>query len=139
MAGGQFMDLISKYHNNVGYETLKFIHTRKTASLFITAGEIGSVLGGAGPDASAAIHDYATHVGFAFQILDDLLDIQGTGKDLGKDTLKDTVNFGTLFGPRKAARMVEKETAAAVRAIRMFEGRNDRLVELAEFLLKRNM
>lgn len=138
MAGGQFIDLISKFQEGVGYETLKFIHTKKTASLFITAGRIGAILGNAGPKDTSAIVSYAEHLGYAFQILDDLLDIQGTGKELGKDTRKDKINFSTLFGPGKARAMVKKETGAAIRAISRFSGRNTRLVELAEFLLNRH-
>ncbi len=74
---------------------------RKTASLFCTAAETGAVLSGAAEDKVQALRDYGHHIGMAFQIVDDLLDIQGTeaelGKPVGNDLLQGVLTMPTIL------------------------------------------
>ncbi len=105
MVAGQATDLATT-ETNVDFQTLEFIHSRKTGALFICSASLGTLRASA--DEKAAISTYAKNLGLAFQVVDDLLDAQGrsgsAGKDVGKDLRKTTfVSFAGIEGARTLA------------------------------------
>jgi geranylgeranyl diphosphate synthase type II len=137
--GGQHVDLES-VGREIDFGTLEFIHSHKTGSLFIAAGEVGALVGGARESEMAAISSYAKNLGLAFQVTDDLLDHLGnpdvTGKDAGLDKGKTT--FVTFSGVEGARRLVDELIEASVGALKPFGGRAERLLQLAELVRSRD-
>ncbi len=88
MIAGQTADVTSE-GKEPREETVRFIHQHKTADLLEAAVEAGLALAGADDEILAAGHDYAMHLGFAFQMTDDLLDVTGSAETLGKSPGKD--------------------------------------------------
>lgn len=136
LVGGQFVDL--KFSNeNTDAATLDYIHTYKTASLFATSGITAAIIGDANEEDISALETYAKNLGFAFQILDDLLDVEGNSEDVGKSLNNDKGGFVTVYGIEKSKQLVQEYTDKALGAIEIFKGRNEKLIVLAHMLLKR--
>jgi geranylgeranyl diphosphate synthase, type II len=136
LVGGQFVDL--KFSNeDTDATTLNYIHTHKTASLFVTSGVAAAIIGGANEDEISALEAYAKNLGFAFQILDDLLDVEGNSEDVGKSLQKDKGGFVALYGVEKSKQLVQEYTDKALNAVAIFKGKDDKLVALGHMLLKR--
>jgi geranylgeranyl diphosphate synthase, type II len=136
MVGGQYADL--KYLNSsIEYPTLEYIHIHKTASLFVASGESAAIAGGASEAETNAIRLFAHNVGFAFQISDDLLDVTGNETEMGKSANHDKGNFITVFGVEKSKELVEKYIRDAIGAIKLFDGRNEKLMALGQMLVGR--
>lgn len=137
--GGQSIDLES-VGRTLDFETLEYIHSHKTGSLFICAAEIGALVGGAPQAEMSAISAYAKNLGLAFQVTDDLLDEAGTpeitGKDAGLD--RDKTTFVTFAGREGARRLVDDLIEAALHALEPFRGRASRLAEIAELVRVRD-
>ncbi|RMH63270.1 MAG: polyprenyl synthetase family protein [Calditrichaeota bacterium] len=136
LAAGQFVDLKLKT-KNVDYAIIEFINAKKTAALFTAAGEAAAAIGGAGEKELNAIVRYSENIGFAFQIIDDLLDASGSKTVVGKDTAHDKMNFVMLVGKDKAYEEAQKHTDEALRALEIFGDKNTELKALSAFLLKR--
>ncbi len=136
MVGGQYADL-KLLNDAADLAMLEFIHLHKTASLFIAAGETAAIAGDASDDEIRAIKSYAGHLGFAFQILDDLLDAVGKTCEVNKSLQHDRTNFVTLLGVERSKQLIEEHTGSAVEAIEIFGGRAARLVMLSQLLLRR--
>ena len=135
MAGccaGQAADLAAD-PSRLALEDLEAIHARKTGALFVAAARAGALAGGAGERTLNALTLYARNLGLAFQITDDLLDLEGDAERIGKDTGRDAhrANFARLLGPEASRRLVAEllETAAAPLAV--FRGRGEVLADLA--------
>lgn len=136
LVGGQFVDL--KFANeSIEYATLEYIHNHKTAALFVASGTTAAIIGNASQEEINAVEKYAQALGFAFQILDDLLDVVGIEGEVGKSLKKDKASFVTFFGPEKCRQLVEEYTNTAIESTKTFSGRNDKLVALGQILLKR--
>lgn len=136
LVGGQFVDL--KFSNeSMENSTLEYIHTYKTASLFMASGVTAAIIGDATDEEIQALDIYAKNLGFAFQILDDLLDSEGKIEEVGKSLQKDKGSFVALYGIEKSKRLVQKYTDRALDAIRIFNGKDDKLKALGQMLLKR--
>lgn len=136
LVGGQFVDL--KFANeSIEYSTLEYIHNHKTAALFVASGTTAAIIGNASQPEIRAVEEYAQNLGFAFQILDDLMDVTGKEEEAGKSLKKDKGNFVTFFGPEKCKKLVEEYTNKAIESIKIFDGNNGKLVALGQILLKR--
>jgi len=136
LVGGQFVDL--KFANqSMEYSTLDYIHNHKTAALFVASGSAAAVIGDATVEQIAALEEYASNLGFAFQILDDLLDATGNEEEVGKPLQKDKGNFLVFYGTEKCRKLVESYTLKAINAIKIFDERNGNLIALGQILLKR--
>jgi len=94
----------------------------KTASLFAWAARAGATIAGAGPDAALALGDYGTHLGVAFQLVDDVLDYSGDPRETGKALLGDLME-GKLTLPLIRAMAAQPALVAAVEAVRSGDGR----------------
>src|SRR2546427_5611913 len=94
MVGGQAVDLQAAgqapgHHLVLDAEGLRGMHARKTGALIRASAVSGAIMAGAADDLVAAIDAYATEVGLAFQIVDDILDVEGDSASLGKNAGKD--------------------------------------------------
>jgi geranylgeranyl diphosphate synthase type II len=140
LVGGQADDLLAT-DQQIDFEMLERIHRGKTGALFVAAATAGALSAGAGPDAVAALAAYAKNLGLAFQIVDDLLDVEGdtarTGKAVRSDARKTTfVSFSGIEGARQLAREL---CETADRALQPFGRKADRLRELSTFVAGRNL
>lgn len=136
MVGGQFADL--KYSSgDTPYSTMEFIYQKKTAALFVASGTSTAILGGASAEEIQAIEDYTQNVGFAFQVSDDLLDLTSSEEEVGQTVGNDRGSFAMSYGPEKSKTVIAECTQKAIDALSIFEGRNEKLVLLANMLLSR--
>ena len=121
-------------------DALREIHERKTGALIRAAAVTGAILAGGSPDTIGAISRYATHLGLAFQIVDDILDVEGTAAELGKTAGKDAVagkpTYPALHG-LAGARTLAAEAVVASRDALNTAGLGGRLHEIAEWVLAR--
>jgi geranylgeranyl diphosphate synthase type II len=140
LIGGEVEDLLAT-KQSVSFDTLELIHRWKTGALFVAAAAAGALTAGAGRDRVAALTAYAKNLGLAFQVIDDLLDIEGDPAQTGKPRLADAkkttfVSFSGVEGARALAREL---TETAKRALEPFGSRADRLRDLATFLAERRL
>jgi geranylgeranyl diphosphate synthase type II len=140
LIGGQAADLLAT-DRSIDFETLERIHRGKTGALFVAAAAAGAVTAGASDYAVASLSAYAKNLGLAFQIVDDLLDVEGdpaqTGKAVRGDARKTTfVSFSGVSGARQLAKEL---CDTADRALQPFGRRADRLRELSAFVAGRSL
>jgi geranylgeranyl diphosphate synthase type II len=139
LIGGQAIDLLAT-DQQISFETLERIHRGKTGALFVAAATCGALTAGAAAEPIAALTAFAKNLGLAFQIVDDLLDVQGdptqTGKAIREDARKTTfVSFSGVDGARQlAAELCD----TADRALAPFGAKADRLRELSAFVGSRS-
>ena len=142
MVGGQVLDLQStgKNQEREEGENLRAIHSKKTSALIRAATVAGAIVAGAAEEAIKAIDTYASHFGLAFQIIDDVLDVEGAsdklGKTVGKDATTGKVTYPSLYGIDESKRLAAESISNAHAALETFS-RNSRLSEIAEWALKR--
>ena len=140
LIGGQALDLLAT-DQPISFEILERIHRGKTGALFSASATAGALTAGANADVIAALSAFAKNLGLAFQIIDDLLDVEGnpaeTGKAVRVDVKKTTfVSFSGVDGARLLAREL---CQTADRALTPFGRRADRLRELSAFVAGRNV
>jgi geranylgeranyl pyrophosphate synthase len=125
MVGGQTVDLQAAgqapgHPLTLAPETLRAMHLRKTGALIRASAVSGAIMGGADDAATQAITRWASEIGLAFQIVDDILDVEGDagalGKTAGKDAADDKPTYPSLFGLERA-RAMAAECADLARAI----------------------
>lgn len=140
MVGGQMIDLESE-GKKINLDTLKKMHLAKTGALFKAAIRSGAILAGADEKKISALTTYAENFGLAFQITDDILDVAGNEKNLGKPVGSDEKNhkstYVTLTSLDTAKNLAEKSVAAAVDALKNFDNKADFLRDLVKFLINR--
>ena len=139
LIGGQALDLMAT-EQDIGFEMLERIHRGKTGTLFSAAAVSGALVAGGTPEDVARLDAFARNLGLAFQIVDDLLDVQGdpgeTGKAIRQDAKKTTfVSFSGVAGARQLA--VELSGTAAA-TLDPFGRRAERLRELSSFVARRS-
>jgi len=115
---GEAVDLHSS-DSKLDFDTLEFIHSRKTGALFVAAAAVGGMLANISPAALSRIETFAKNLGLAFQITDDVLDVVGTpevlGKDVGKDAQRLTfVKLAGVDGARKLSEELVETSLAAI-------------------------
>lgn len=124
ICGGQVLDSDSLSRKQ-GLEFVTRIATQKTAILIHAAVMTGAILGGADEAAQQALDRYSMHLGVAFQIVDDILDVAGQpedlGKSVGKDAAQDKLTFVAAVGLDEARRLARKETDLACSALEPFD------------------
>lgn len=140
LIGGQALDLLAT-DRDITFEALERIHRGKTGALFVAAAAAGAVIAGAAPESISALSAYAKNLGLAFQIIDDLLDVEGkpeeTGKAIREDARKTTfVSFSGVAGARQLA---QELCETANRALAPFGAKADRLRELSAFVAARRL
>lgn len=139
MIGGQVLDLAAE-HQVLTYEQLVNLQDKKTGGLIRAAAEMGCIVGGASEAQRMAAKTYADRLGLAFQIQDDILDIEGDeavfGKPIGSDEKSGKSTFPGLMGVETCRKMVQDLTDEAVCAVQTLP-ESAFLVQLAESLVGR--
>ena len=123
-------------------QLLDLIHRAKTGALLRASVRMGGICAGADADGMAALSDYGTHVGLAFQIVDDILDVEESsealGKTAGKDEAQGKITFPAVYGLEKSRAMAQEECARAHDALSPFGERcARRLHEIADLIVQR--
>lgn len=140
MIGGQVEDLEGS-GKPASAELLERIHRGKTGALLRASVRMGAIYAGAGIARLEALTAFGEHVGLAFQIVDDLLDIEQSsealGKTAGKDVAQGKLTFPAVYGLDESRRMAAEEQAKAHAALEPFGDRAQRLHELAELIVNR--
>jgi len=141
LAGGQVMDLKSEGQPDVGMETLTWIHTHKTAALLKAAVASGAVLAGASDEAVAKCEEYALKIGLAFQVADDILDVEASseelGKTAGKDEAVDKTTYPKLLGLERSKEVAQELVDEAKAALAEFGDAAAPLNGLADYIIAR--
>jgi len=140
MIGGQVNDLEGEGQPPTA-ALLEAIHRAKTGALLKASLRMGAIYAGADDDQLQALSCYGEHIGLAFQIVDDVLDVEqpseALGKTAGKDAKQQKITFPAVYGLERSRAMAEQERIAAHLALRTFDDRAERLRELADFIVRR--
>lgn len=140
MIGGQVLDLDSEDHT-IEYEALKTLHSLKTGQMFRAALTAGAILSNMNNEGLEALARYAHHFGLAFQITDDILDIQGDeallGKPIGSDEKNHKTTYPSLFGLEHSRELARQNVEECIESLAGFGPEADFLRNLARFVLSR--
>ncbi|MEE9258710.1 MAG: farnesyl diphosphate synthase [Nitrospinaceae bacterium] len=140
MIGGQVVDLESE-GKPIDAETLEYIHIYKTGFLIRACVRCGAILAQADRAQREALSTFGAHIGLAFQIIDDILDITGEekklGKDIGSDLDKEKATYPALFGLEESKKKAEKLIEDAIACLQEFDERADPLRGIARFFVQR--
>jgi len=140
MIAGQVMDVISN-SENVGKETLNFIHNNKTGKLIRASVRCGAILSNADNYQLKKFTEFGEHLGLAFQITDDILDEVGeeknTGKRTGKDKALKKITYPSYYGLKKSKEIAKKEIELAKNSITDLNLPIQDLINIADFVLER--
>ncbi len=143
LVGGQVLDLEGEGENaTITAEDLKYIHLSKTAALLTTSLRLGAMTANADASQLAALSEFGTNLGLAFQVIDDILDVTQSSEHLGKSAGKDAAvaksTYPALFGLEKSKEEATRLTTMAHDALTPFGKKGDRLHQIADYLLARD-
>jgi geranylgeranyl diphosphate synthase, type II len=140
LIGGQVLDLLGE-GKSVSLEELVTIHESKTGALLIASLRLGGMTANAKPKQMKALTDYGYALGLAFQVIDDILDVTQSTRELGKTAGKDgaaqKATYPSVLGLEESKRESERLTELALGALEVFGKKGDRLREIAEWMLMR--
>ena len=140
MVGGQMFDLMAE-ERTLGLPEITHLQRLKTGKLIGYSCEAGAILGKAPEPARQALRGYAHDLGLAFQIVDDLLDVEGDeaemGKKVGKDEAAGKATFVSLMGADRARGQADMLAAQASKHLDLFAEKADPLRNLAQFVINR--
>ena len=140
MVGGQVVDIQSA-GKGVDASLVEFIHTHKTGALITASVASGALIGGGTAGQVASIKSYGQKIGLAFQIADDILDIEGDtrtlGKGVGNDARKKKITFPSILGLEKSKETQQSLIKDAVDLLESFDHRADPLREIAFYIIER--
>lgn len=140
MVGGQMMDLDAEHQELTVDEVIR-LQRLKTGELFAVSCEAGGILGKAAEPMRARLQRYAHDMGLAFQITDDLLDVEGTrtetGKGVKKDAAKGKATLIAALGVDRAREQAQTLSDQAISHLSVFDARADQLRALAKFVVTR--
>jgi geranylgeranyl pyrophosphate synthase len=141
MVGGQFID-IQATNSDMTLEQLQAMHALKTGALIRASLALGGIAAGATEEQLSALDEYGTHIGLAFQVVDDILDVEGDAETLGKTQGKDGdankptyVKLMGLDGAKAEARRLLQD---ALNALDSFDASADHLRDLARYIVERD-
>ena len=142
MVGGQAIDLRAAAGGaSLNRAELEDMHRRKTAALMRAAAVAGAIMAGGSDDLITAIDEYATHLGLAFQIVDDILDVSGASGELGKTAGKDAAagksTYPASYGLAESRRKAEQCLERAGRALARVDLEHGRLADIAMWVVRR--
>ena len=139
LIGGQAADLLAT-DQQITFQMLERIHRGKTGALFVAAATAGAATADGSRDAIAALAAFAKNLGLAFQIIDDLLDVEGDPAETGKATRADAkkTTFVSFSGVAGAHQLAAELCATADTALTPFGPRADRLRQLSAFVAARH-
>lgn len=141
MVGGQAIDLLAVGSSTLDAYSLQDMHARKTGALIRAAAVAGAIMGGGSDAAIRAVEEYGRHLGLAFQIVDDILDVEGDSKDLGKTAGKDAKaakpTYPSTYGLDASRRLAADRHDDAIAALRSAGLQESRLADIAAWVIKR--
>jgi geranylgeranyl diphosphate synthase type II len=141
LIAGQVADLEGE-GKPVSRTQLRYIHERKTSALLSCSVRLGGMSANATPRQLQALTDFGYHVGLAFQVIDDILDVtqssEQLGKSAGKDAAVQKATYPSIVGLAKSRKIAADLTAKAYAALKPFRGQAVALEALADYLLKRD-
>lgn len=142
MIGGQVMDIQSE-GKQVGIEVLEYIHRHKTAALIAAAVVMGALLGGGSAAQVQAMERYGHAIGWAFQIADDILDVEGDpsilGKDVGQDAQHGKITYPALLGMEASRQRALALMQEGLQALESFGPQAEPLRQIAAYTISRNI
>ncbi|HTZ49547.1 MAG TPA: farnesyl diphosphate synthase [Verrucomicrobiae bacterium] len=140
MVGGQVADLESE-GKKVGAETLEYIHRSKTAALIRASITSGALCAGAPAEDVARLRRFGENIGWAFQVTDDILDVEESsaalGKTAGKDVAQQKATYPAVFGLERSHEIAEELSSKAIAELQVYGARADNLRTIAEYLVVR--
>ncbi len=140
MVGGQVADIEAE-RKPVTAEMLSYIHRSKTAALIRGSVIAGAICGGGEPEDVERMRRFGDNIGWAFQVVDDILDVEESsaalGKTAGKDQAQQKATYPALFGLQKSREFATELATKALDELSVYGERAARLRELAEFLVLR--
>ncbi len=140
MVGGQALDLLAE-KTNPDLDVLSDIHRRKTGALIVAAVKSGAIICGASEQKVQALTDYGMNIGLAFQIADDILNVEGDsrlmGKQTGSDAARGKVTYPSIIGLDNARIILSEYLAAAIQSIDDFDDRALPLRVIADYIINR--
>lgn len=140
MVGGQVADLEAE-GKNVGAEILEYIHQSKTAALIRASIVSGALCAGASDEDVARLRRFGHTIGWAFQVTDDILDVEETsaalGKTAGKDAAQQKATYPAVFGLKRSHEIAREMAGRAIAELAPLGERAARLREIAEYLVLR--
>jgi geranylgeranyl diphosphate synthase type II len=141
LIAGQVADAEAEGGEPIEFKQLKYIHECKTASLLSCSTRLGGMSANCTPTQLSALSDFGYHVGLAFQVIDDILDMTQTsehlGKTAGKDEMAQKATYPSLIGLESSREIAKKLTDKAFKALKPFNKKATALHAIAEYLLKR--
>jgi geranylgeranyl diphosphate synthase, type II len=140
MVGGQVADLEAE-GKGVGPDTLEYIHRSKTAALIRASITAGAICAGASDEEVTRLRHFGETLGWAFQVTDDILDVEESsaalGKTAGKDIAQQKATYPAVFGLEKSHQIASELSSQAIEDLAPFGAHAARLREIAEFLVHR--
>jgi len=140
MVGGQMLDLLAEGEEFAVPEIAR-LQRMKTGALINFSCQAGAILGKASENQRHMLSAFAHDLGLAFQIIDDLLDVEGTieetGKEVNKDARAGKQTFVSLLGPERARDQAKILSAQAIKHLEIFEEKGNLLSQLVQFLVQR--
>jgi geranylgeranyl diphosphate synthase type II len=140
MIGGQVLDMEGE-KRTLSLDELRNLHSKKTGALITCACRMGAIASHASMQLLEAVSAYGQHLGLAFQIIDDLLDVTSSpdqlGKSTGKDQSKGKNTYPALMGVERSRTEADRQFEAAIAALEPFANRADGLRSLARFVVDR--
>jgi len=140
MVGGQVVDII--YEGKEPDATVvEYIHRHKTAALISVSVTAGTILAGGNEDEEKAMNSYGQQIGLAFQIADDILNIEGDrkamGKGTGSDKEKGKITYPSVFGTAESKTIQKELIENAIESLKKFDTRAEPLRDLARYIIER--
>ena len=143
MIGGQMIDIESE-NKKIDLETLKYIHSHKTGKLIKLPIEIACIIANMEKDKKEVLEEYANLIGLAFQVKDDILDVEGTFEELGKPVGSDVdlhkATYPSILGMEESKKILNDTVEKAKEIIKnkFGEEKGKNLISLADFIKNRN-
>jgi farnesyl diphosphate synthase len=141
MVGGQMFDLIAEHRPDLDIGAITRLQRLKTGALIAFSCEAGAILGKAPHEARMALRGYAHDLGLAFQIADDLLDVEGssaaTGKPVGQDAIAGKATFVSILGVERARAQARLLVDQAIAHLDIFDANTELLRKTARFVVER--
>jgi len=140
MVGGQVLDMLGE-GQTLTLEQLEEIHLNKTGALLSYSILAGAIIANVSEEVMSALEEYAFHIGLAFQIQDDILDVEGTSEQLGKTAGKDLISekntYPSILTMEGAKKELQNRYNLAFQALESIQMQNGLLVEFANYITKR--
>ena len=141
MVQGQIQDICAE-GDELDLDALIKMHSLKTGALIEASIVVGALFGNAGQEKMDSLRAYARHIGLAFQVIDDILNVSGDpeklGKAVGTDTDRGKNTFPGLMGLKNATAYAENLVQTSLKALQYFDNKADPLRAIARYIIDRN-